>query len=138
MPLAQHPVARMVLMLRSIGDPLQLVEPVKDVVRSLDPNLPMLQTGLYEEFYLNQAVHGPRIAIDLVGTMGAVGLLLAIAGLYGLGGLQRQPQNPRNRHSHGAGRSRFGRAAPGDGQRYRAGGDRDGAWPRRWASPSSG
>ena len=40
MPLAQHPVARMVLMLRSSGDPLQLVEPVKDVVRSLDPNLP--------------------------------------------------------------------------------------------------
>ena len=41
LPLAQHPVARMVLMLRSSGDPLQLVEPVKDVVRALDPNLPM-------------------------------------------------------------------------------------------------
>ena len=84
MPLAQHPVARMVLMLRSGGDPLRLVEPVKDVVRSLDSNLPMLRTSSYEEYYLNQAVRGPRIAIDLVGTMGAVGLLLAIAGLYGL------------------------------------------------------
>ena len=84
MPLAQHPVARMVLMLRSTGDPLQLVEPVKDVVRSLDPNLPMLQTRPYEDFYLNQAVRGPRIAIDLVGSMGLVGLLLAVAGLYGL------------------------------------------------------
>jgi predicted permease len=84
MPLAQHPVARMVLMLRSSGDPLQLVEPVKDAVRSLDPNLPMLQTRAYEEYYLNQAVRGPQIAIDLVGTMGLVGLLLAIAGLYGL------------------------------------------------------
>jgi predicted permease len=84
MPLAQHPIARMVLMLRSSGDPLQLVKSVKDVVRTLDPNLPMLQTRAYEDFYLNQAVRGPRIAIDLVGTMGAVGLLLAIAGLYGL------------------------------------------------------
>lgn len=84
MPLAQHPVARMVLMLRSVGDPLQLVEPVKDVVRSLDPDLPMLQTRTYEEFYLNQAVRGPQIAIDLVGAMGAVGLLLTMAGLYGL------------------------------------------------------
>ena len=84
MPLSQHPVARMALMLRSIGDPLQLVQPVKDVVRSLDPNLPMLQTRPYEDFYLNQAVRGPRIAIDLVGTMGLVGLLLAVAGLYGL------------------------------------------------------
>jgi predicted permease len=84
MPLAQHPVARMVLMLRSTGDPLQLVQPVKDVVRSLDPNLPMLQTRPYEDFYLNQAVRGPRIAIDLVGSMGLVGLLLAVAGLYGV------------------------------------------------------
>jgi macrolide transport system ATP-binding/permease protein len=84
LPLAQHPVARMVLMLRSSGDPLQLVQPVKDAVRSLDPNLPMLQTRTYEDFYLNQAVKGPGIAIQLVSTMGLVGLLLAIAGLYGL------------------------------------------------------
>src|SRR6266851_1111946 len=41
MPLAQHPVARMTLMLRSSGDPLQLVQSVKDVVRTLDPNLPI-------------------------------------------------------------------------------------------------
>ena len=84
MPLAQHPIARMVLMLRSTGDPLQLVQPVKDVVRTLDPNIPMLQTSAYEDFYLNRAVEGPRVAIDLVGTMGAVGFLLAIAGLYGV------------------------------------------------------
>jgi ABC-type antimicrobial peptide transport system permease subunit len=44
----------------------------------------MLQTRPYEDFYVNQAVKGPRIAIDLVGTMGLVGLLLAVAGLYGL------------------------------------------------------
>jgi predicted permease len=84
MPLAQHPVARMTLMLRSSGDPLQLVQSVKDVVRTLDPNLPMLETRAYEDYYLNQAVKGPGIAIKLVGAMGAVGLLLAIAGLYGL------------------------------------------------------
>ena len=83
-PLAQHPVARMVLMLHTSGDPLQLVQPVKDVVHSLDSNLPMLQTRAYQDFYLNQAVRGPRIAIDLVGSMGLVGLLLAVAGLYGL------------------------------------------------------
>jgi len=84
LPLAQHPVARMVLMLRSSGDPLQLVQPVKDAVRSIDPNLPMLQTRSYEDYYLAEAIRAPQIAIDLVGTMGLVGLLLAIAGLYGL------------------------------------------------------
>ncbi len=84
MPLAQHPIARMVLMLRSSGDPLQLVKPVKDVVRTLDPNLPMLETRSYEDLYRYHTVEGPAIAIELVSTMGAVGLLLAIAGLYGL------------------------------------------------------
>ena len=84
LPLTQHPVARMFLMLRSSGDPLQMVQPVKDVVRSLDANMPMLHTMTYEDFYLNKAIKGPGIAIDLVSTMGAVGLVLAVAGLYGL------------------------------------------------------
>jgi predicted permease len=84
MPLAQHPIARMDLMLRSSGDPLQLVQSVKDIVHTLDPNLPMLRTTAYEDLYLNQAVKGPGIAIQMVGAMGAVGLLLAVAGLYGL------------------------------------------------------
>src|SRR5260370_2903542 len=84
MPLAQHPVSRMTLMLRSSGEPLQLVLPVKEIVRALDANLPMLQTRPYEDLYLNMAVKGPQIAIDLVRTMGAVGLFLAVAGLYGL------------------------------------------------------
>ncbi len=84
MPLAQHPNARMVLLLRSSGDPLQLVKSVKDVVRTLNPNLPMLRTRTYEDLYRYNAVEGPRIAIEMVGTMGAVGLLLTIAGLYGL------------------------------------------------------
>ena len=84
MPLAQHPVGRMVLLLRSSGDPLQLVESVKDVVRTLDPNLPMLETRTYEDLYRYHAVEGPRVAVELVGTLGAVGLLLTIAGLYGL------------------------------------------------------
>jgi hypothetical protein len=60
----------MTLMLRSSGDPLQLIQSVKDIVRALDPNLPMLHTMAYEDFYLNQAVNGPRITMKLVGSMG--------------------------------------------------------------------
>jgi macrolide transport system ATP-binding/permease protein len=84
MPLAQHPVPRMILLLRSSGDPLQMVKPLKDVVRSLDANMPMLETRTYEDLYRYSAVDGPRVAVELVGTLGAVGLVLAIAGLYGL------------------------------------------------------
>jgi predicted permease len=84
LPLAQHPAPRMVLLTRSSGDPLQWVQPVKEVVRALDPNLPMLQTRSYEDLYRYNAVDGPGAATKMIGTMGAVGLLMAIAGLYGL------------------------------------------------------
>jgi predicted permease len=84
LPLAQHPIARMVLMVRSAGDPLQLVDAVKDVVRKMDPNMPMLQTMTYEDMYLNRAIRGPAVAMKLVGAMGLVGLVLTVAGLYGL------------------------------------------------------
>jgi predicted permease len=84
LPLAQHPLARMVLLVRTSGDPLQLVNPVKDIVRALDPNLPMIETRSYEDIYRYNAVEGPAVAIELAGTMGGVALLLAIAGLYGL------------------------------------------------------
>jgi ABC-type antimicrobial peptide transport system permease subunit len=57
---------------------------VKAVVRSLDPDLPMLETRSYEDLYRFSAVDGPRTAVEMVGAMGAVGLLLAVAGLYGL------------------------------------------------------
>jgi predicted permease len=84
LPLAQHPEARMVLLVRSSGDPLRMVKPVKDIVRVLDPNMPLLETRTYEDLYRYTAVDGPRVAIGLVGMLGAVGLLLAVAGLYGL------------------------------------------------------
>jgi predicted permease len=84
LPLAQHPVPRMVLLVRSSGDPLKWVQPVKDVVRALDPNLPLLQTRSYDELYRYNVVDGPGVATKMIGTMGLVGLLLAIAGLYGL------------------------------------------------------
>jgi len=83
-PLTQRPVARLVLLVRTDGDPLQLVAPVKDVVRGLDPNMPMLETRSYSDLYRYSAVEGPGIAVKLVTTLGTVALLLAVSGLYGL------------------------------------------------------
>jgi len=84
MPMTQHPIARMTLMLRSSGDPLQLVGPVREVVGRLDPKLPMMETRAYEEFYQNKAINGPHTVMGMLRDMGALGLVLAIAGLYGL------------------------------------------------------
>jgi len=84
LPLSQHPIPHLTLMIRTTNDPLQLVPPVKEVVRTLDANLPMMQTMSYEEFYLNKAVRGPGIAVKLVAGMGLIGLFLTVAGLYGV------------------------------------------------------
>ena len=84
LPLSQNPVPKMILLLRTSGDPLQMVKPLKAIVRTLDPNMPMLETRTYEDLYRYAVVDGPGVATKLVGVLGAVGLILTIAGLYGL------------------------------------------------------
>jgi hypothetical protein len=84
LPLAQNPVPKMVLLLRTSGDPLQMFKPLKAIVRTVDPNMPMLETRTYEDLYRYAAVDGPGVASKVVAVMGAVGLILAIAGLYGM------------------------------------------------------
>ena len=84
LPLSQNPAARLVLLVKSSGDPLELVRPVTEAVRTLDANMPMSDTRTYDDLYRYSFVNGPGVAIHLVGTLGGVGLVLAIAGLYGL------------------------------------------------------
>ncbi len=83
-PLAQNPKARLILFVRTSGDPLQAADSIKSLVRTIDANLPLVEMRTYEDLYRYHVVEGPGIAIRLVATMGVVGVLLAIAGLYGL------------------------------------------------------
>jgi len=83
-PLTQHPVPRMVLLMRSAGDPHLLIDPLKEVVRKLDANMPVSDVRTYEDVYRYNAADGPGVGVKIVGAMGVVGLLLAVAGLYGL------------------------------------------------------
>jgi predicted permease len=83
-PLTQRPVPRMVLLMRSAGDAHLLIDPLKDVVRKLDANMPVSDVRTYEDVYRYNAAEGPGVGVKMVGAMGAIGLLLAVAGLYGL------------------------------------------------------
>ncbi|HEV8238809.1 MAG TPA: ABC transporter permease [Thermoanaerobaculia bacterium] len=84
LPLAQHRRERLVLLLRTTGDPLRLADPVRDIARTLAPDMPVVEMRTYENLVRYHTVEGPGIAIQTIGTMGAVGVLLAMAGLYGL------------------------------------------------------
>ena len=83
-PLAQQPYPRLVMLARTSGDALATLPAVRNVVRSLNANLPLVDARTYEDLYRYADVDGPGFAIKLVGSMGVVALLLALAGLYGL------------------------------------------------------
>ena len=139
LPLAQHPVARMVLLVRSSGDPLRLVEPVKDVVRALDANMPMLRDA---------DLRGPLPVPRRGGTRrggrswsarwARSACVLAIAGLYGLVAynVSRRTREIGIRMAIGARPADVLRLVMGKGLVLVGIGDGD--RPRRWASPSSG
>src|SRR5262249_33436644 len=57
---------------------------LRELVRSLDPNMPVHDLRTMEDFFEKRAVTMPRMIVDTVGSMGVLGLSLALVGLYGL------------------------------------------------------
>jgi predicted permease len=75
---------RMVMVAQAAGDSASLVGPLREVVRGLDPNMPIFNVRTMEELYEMRATRIFNVLITMVGSMGAMGLGLAIVGLYGL------------------------------------------------------
>jgi len=83
-PLAQHPKPRMTLVVESMGDSAGLVAPLREMIRGIDANQPLLDVRTMADFYQARAVKTSDLVIQLVGGMGMMGLVLAMVGLYGL------------------------------------------------------
>lgn len=54
------------------------------IVRGLDPNMPVYDTRTMEEVYTQRAVKTPNMIANTVAGLGLMGLILAMVGLYGL------------------------------------------------------
>ncbi len=80
----QNPRSRMTLIVQSSGDPAALKAPLRDVVRSIDPNLPLFNLRTVATLYDSRATGTWLTFFQMVGTMGFIGLALATTGLYGL------------------------------------------------------
>jgi putative ABC transport system permease protein len=83
-PHAQSPVSRRSLVLASSGPAAALAEPLRALVRSMDPQMPMLGLRTMEDYYAARVLHISRLIVGTVGGLGAIGVLLAVVGLYGL------------------------------------------------------
>ena len=84
LPYAQNPRSQMTLIVQSAGDPASLAAPLRDVVRSIDPNLPVFNLRPVAKLYESRATGTWLQLFQMVGTMGFIGLALATTGLYGL------------------------------------------------------
>ena len=80
----QEPGSRSTLLVASRGESAALAASVRSVVRELDANMPIAGLRTIEEFYYGNATGIAVGLIRIVGTMGLLGLTLAMVGLYGL------------------------------------------------------
>lgn len=85
LPFAQHDRTDMSLLVETTNaDAAPLAAPLRDVVRDLDVNQPVMSLRTVSSFYEQRAIRIPLRILQMVGTMGLIGLALALVGLYGL------------------------------------------------------
>jgi predicted permease len=84
MPYAQSPRARMTLLLESEGDSATLAAPLRDLVASMDPDLPVFGVRTMEDYYAKRVEGVAALISDTVGSLGLMGGVLALVGLYGV------------------------------------------------------
>lgn len=83
-PHAQSPLSRRSLMVATAGSAEALAEPLRAIVRAIDPGMPVLGLRTMEDYYDSRAVGVSRLIVGTVGSMGTIGVVLAMVGLYGL------------------------------------------------------
>jgi putative ABC transport system permease protein len=83
-PRLQHPSADATLLVHTDGPPAIMAGPLRDEVRALDPEMPVIGVRTMEDFYFSRATYVTRLITGTVGAMGGTGVGLAVVGLYGL------------------------------------------------------
>lgn len=81
LPLTQNPVTSASVVMKTSGDPLRLAGPVRDAVRSMDPDQPIDDVQTLEQ-RLALSLAQDRFSAWVLGLFAAAALVLAVGGLY--------------------------------------------------------
>jgi len=85
LPFQQHPRSKTSLLAESAApDAASLAPVLRDVLRRLDPDMPVFDARPMQELYNERANKMPNMVVQVVGSMGLTGPILAAVGLYGL------------------------------------------------------
>lgn len=82
MPLAQRYEPNLMLHVKTTGDPLAAVDPIRALLAKLDPSIPLFEVSLYEE-QIQKALAQPRLLSALFGSFSLIAILVTSIGLYG-------------------------------------------------------
>lgn len=81
--LAQWPISYLTVVAKSRGDAASLIEPMRAVLRDLDPDVPMYGVRSMDQLISN-AIAQPRVYLVLIASFAGTAMLLAAIGLYGV------------------------------------------------------
>jgi predicted lysophospholipase L1 biosynthesis ABC-type transport system permease subunit len=85
LPFRQYARSGMALLAESNAPDAAILAPVlREVVRGLDPDMPVFDVRTMQDIYTQRAVKTPNMLAEIVAGLGLMGLILAIVGLYGL------------------------------------------------------
>ena len=65
-PLGQHPRRRMTLVAETEGDPAAMAVPIRDLIRSIDPNLPIFAVRTMDDLFQQRSVRVANLVTGLV------------------------------------------------------------------------
>ncbi len=84
LPVKQQPQQRMTLVAETYNDPAAMAGPLREMVHSIDPNIPISSVRTMEDVFDQRAVKVGHLLVGVVGVLGSMGLMLALVGLYAI------------------------------------------------------